>query len=168
MLQETLTHVSPLCDALESNINDGDHATIAEQASELVVWVQTLNTLFNVEPSNPHSAIKALDESIKSLQAVRKQVFSAVEQRVISGETVEGFAITQGKAVRSIPDFNAAVTLLETTAGISKSWMFEQKPLGVPAIEKLLVAQKIKPEAREALMAQFVETTEGKSKVVVV
>ena len=85
MLQETLTHVSPLCDALESSIEHVHTPSIMEQASELVVWVQTLNTLFNVEPSNPRSAIKALDESIKSLQAVRKQVFSAVEQRVISG-----------------------------------------------------------------------------------
>lgn len=166
MLQETLKHVAPLCDAIESNINDGDHATIAEQSAELVMWTQTLQTLFDVEPSNPRKALEALDASIESLQAVRKRVFSAVEQRVLSGEDVEGFTVKAGAAKRSIPDYPAAVTLLESAAGIPSGWMYEQKPLGLPAIEKLLVAQKIKPEAREALLSQFVTVTEGKSKVV--
>lgn len=166
MLHETLKHVAPLCEALESNIMDGDDATVQEQSSELIMWVQTLQTLFDAQPSNPRKALAALDESIASLQAVRKQVFSAAEQRVLSGEDVEGFAVKQGKATRTIPDYNSAVALLESCAGIPNTWMFEQKPLGLPAIEKLLVAQKIKPEAREALLSQFVTVTEGKSKVV--
>ncbi|AUR83256.1 protein of unknown function DUF2800 [Vibrio phage 1.032.O._10N.261.54.F5] len=166
MLHETLKHVAPLCDALESNIMDGDDATVQEQASELIVWTQTLQSLFDLEPSNPHKALTALDESIASLQAVRKHVFAAAEQRVLAGEAVEGFTVKPGSNTRSIPDYNAAVALLESAAGISKSWMFEQKPLGLPAIEKLLVAQKIKPDAREALLAQFVVVKEGKSKVV--
>ncbi|CAH9012857.1 protein of unknown function DUF2800 [Vibrio phage 141O35-1] len=166
MLHETLKHVAPLCDALESNIMDGDDATVQEQASELIVWTQTLQTLFDVEPSNPRKALEALDESIASLQAVRKQVFAAVEQRVLAGEDVEGFTVKSGTSKRSIPDYPAAVMLLESAAGIPSGWMYEQKPLGLPAIEKLLVAQKIKPEAREALLAQFVTVTEGKSKVV--
>ncbi|AUR87728.1 protein of unknown function DUF2800 [Vibrio phage 1.103.O._10N.261.52.F2] len=166
MLHETLKHVAPLCDALESNIMDGDDATVQEQASELIVWTQTLQSLFDLEPSNPRKALEAIDRSIASLQAVRKHVFGVNEQRVLSGEDVEGFKVTHGKSTRSIPDYNAAVMLLESAAGISKSWMFEQKPLGLPAIEKLLVAQKIKPDAREALLAQFVVVKEGKSKVV--
>lgn len=168
MLHETLKHVAPLCDALESNIMDGDDATVQEQSSELIMWVQTLQTLFDVQPDNPRKALTALDESIASLQAVRKQVFNAAEQRVLSGEDVEGFAVATGKASRTIPDYNAAVSLLEACAGIPNTWLFESKPLGLPAIEKLLVAQKIKPEAREALLAQFVTVTEGKSKVVAV
>ncbi|CAM0076844.1 hypothetical protein VPHK391_0079 [Vibrio phage K391] len=166
MLHETLKHVSPLCDALESNIMDGDDATVQEQASELIVWAQTLQSLFDLEPSNPRKALEAIDQSIASLQAVRKTVFAAAEQRVLTGEAVEGFTVKAGASKRSIPDYPAAVTLLESAAGISKSWMYEQKPLGLPAIEKLLVAQKIKPEAREALLAQFVTVTAGKSKVV--
>lgn len=166
MLHETLKHVAPLCDALESNIMDGDDATVQEQASELIVWTQTLQTLFDVEPSNPRKALEALDESIASLQAVRKQVFATVEQRVLSGEDVEGFTVKAGASKRSIPDYPAAVMLLEAAAGIPSGWMYEQKPLGLPAIEKLLVAQKIKPEAREALLEQFVTVTAGKSKVV--
>ena len=168
MLHETLKHVAPLCDALESNIMDGDDATVQEQSSELIMWVQTLQTLFDLQPDNPRKALTALDESIASLQSVRKQVFSAAEQRVLSGEDVEGFTVATGKQTRGIPDYNAAVKLLEACAGIPNSWLFENKPLGLPAIEKLLVAQKIKPEAREALLAQFVTVTEGKSKVVAV
>lgn len=158
MLHETLKHVAPLCEALESNIMGGDDATVQEQSSELIMWVQTLQTLFDAQPSNPRKALAALDESIASLQAVRKQIFSDAEQRVLSGEDVEGFAVNQGKATRTIPDY-------------PESWMYESKQLGLPAIEKLLVAQKIKPEAREALLAQlaqFVTVTEGKSKVVAV
>ena len=166
MLHETLKHVAPLCDALESNIMDGDDATVQEQASELIVWTQTLQSLFDLEPSNPHKALTALDESIASLQAVRKHVFAAAEQRVLAGEVVEGFTVKLGSNTRSIPDYNAAVALLESAAGIPNSWLFENKPLGLPAIEKLLVAQKIKPDAREALLAQFVVVKEGKSKVV--
>ncbi|CAM0045865.1 hypothetical protein VPHK459_0078 [Vibrio phage K459] len=166
MLHETLKHVAPLCDALESNIMDGDDATVQEQASELIVWTQTLQSLFDLEPSNPRKALEALDASIASLQAVRKTVFAVAELRVLAGEDVEGFTVTQGKATRSIPDYNAAVMLLESAAGIPNSWLFENKPLGLPAIEKLLVAQKIKPEAREALLEQFVTVTAGKSKVV--
>ena len=166
MLHETLKHVAPLCDAIESNINDGDDATVQEQASELIVWTQTLQSLFDLEPSNPHKALTALDASIESLQTVRKQVFATVEQRVLAGEDVEGFTVKAGASKRSIPDYPAAVTLLESAAGIPSGWMYEQKPLGLPAIEKLLVAQKIKPEAREALLSQFVTVTEGKSKVV--
>lgn len=169
MLHETLKHVAPLCEALESNIEDfdGDASYLAHQSAELIMWVQTLQTLFDAQPSNPRKALAALDESIASLQAVRKQVFSDAEQRVLAGEDVEGFAVKQGKATRTIPDYNSAVALLESCAGISKSWMFEQKPLGLPAIEKLLVAQKINPEAREALLSQFVTVTDGKSKVYV-
>ena len=167
MLHETLKHVAPLCEALESNINDGDHATVEEQASELVVWVQTLGTLFDAQPANPHKALKALDESIASLQAVRKQIFGTAEQRVLGGEDVEGFAVKEGKATRTIADYNAAVKLLESAANIPNSWMFESKPLSLPAIEKLLVAQKVKPADREALLEQFVTVTAGKSKVVV-
>lgn len=167
MLKPTLDHLMPLCSALESNINDGDHATIAEQSAELVVWLQALNTLFDVNPVNPHKAIQSLDESIKALQAVRKQVFSSVENAIASGENVEGFAVKPGGAVRSIPDYNAAVKLLTTEAGIEQSWLFENKPLGVPAIEKLLIAAKFKPAQREALLEKFVEVTEGKGKVVV-
>ncbi|AUR82383.1 protein of unknown function DUF2800 [Vibrio phage 1.023.O._10N.222.51.B4] len=166
MLHETLKHVAPLCDALESNIMDGDDATIQEQASELIVWTQTLQSLFDLEPSNPHKALTALDESIASLQAVRKHVFAAAEQRVLAGEEVEGFTVKPGSNTRSIPDYNAAVELLGMGAAIPESWLYEQKPLGLPAIEKLLVAQKIKPDAREALLAQFVVVKEGKSKVV--
>ena len=168
MLHETLKHVAPLCDALESNITNEDDVAVQEQSSELLMWVQTLQTLFDVQPDNPRKALAALDESIASLQAVRKQVFSAAEQRVLSGEDVEGFTVTQGKQARTIPDYNAAVSLLEACAGIPNTWLFENKPLGLPAIEKLLVAQKIKPEAREALLSQFVTVTEGKSKVVTV
>ncbi|QZI93299.1 hypothetical protein SIPHO075v1_p0076 [Vibrio phage PS65A.1] len=168
MLHETLKHVAPLCDALEKNIEDfdGDASLLAHQSAELIVWTQTLQSLFDLEPSNPRKALEAIDQSIASLQSVRKHVFAAAEQRVLSGEDVEGFAVTQGKATRSIPDYNAAVALLESAAGIPNSWLFENKPLGLPAIEKLLVAQKIKPEAREALLEQFVVIKEGKSKVV--
>ncbi|CAM0107500.1 hypothetical protein VPH234P10_0077 [Vibrio phage 234P10] len=166
MLHETLKHVAPLCDALEKNIEEDEHPTIQFQASELIVWTQTLQTLFDLEPSNPRKALEALDESIASLQAVREQVFAAAEQRVLAGEEVEGFKIKAGAASRSIPDYNAAVALLESAAGIPNSWLFENKPLGLPAIEKLLVAQKIKPEAREALLVQFVKVKTGKSKVV--
>lgn len=166
MLHETLKHVAPLCDALESNIMDGDDATVQEQASELIVWTQTLQALFDLEPSNPHKALTALDESIASLQAVRKHVFAVAELRVLAGEAVEGFTVAQGKATRSIQDYNAAVELLGMGAAIPESWLYEQKPLGLPAIEKLLVAQKIKPDAREALLEQFVVVKEGESKVV--
>ena len=166
MLHETLKHVAPLCDALESNITNEDDVTVQEQASELIVWAQTLQSLFDLEPSNPRKALEAIDQSIASLQAVRKHVFAAVEQRVLAGESVDGFTVKAGKATRSIPDYNAAVMLLESAAGIPNSWLFENKPLGLPAIEKLLVAQKIKPEAREALLEQFVTVTAGKSKVV--
>lgn len=168
MLHETLKHVAPLCDALEKNIEDfdGDASLLAHQSAELIVWTQTLQSLFDLEPSNPRKALEAIDESIASLQAVRKAVFAAAEQRVLSGESVDGFKVAHGKSTRSIPDYNAAVMLLESAAGIPNSWLFENKPLGLPAIEKLLVAQKIKPEAREALLEQFVTVTAGKSKVV--
>ncbi len=168
MLHETLKHVAPLCDALEKNIEDfdGDASLLAHQSAELIVWTQTLQSLFDLEPSNPRKALEAIDESIASLQSVRKAVFAAAEQRVLSGDDVEGFKVAHGKATRSIPDYNAAVEVLGMAAAIPESWLFENKPLGLPAIEKLLVAQKIKPEAREALLEQFVTVTEGKSKVV--
>lgn len=70
MLHETLKHVAPLCDALESNILDGDDATVQEQASELIVWTQTLQSLFDLEPSNPRKALEAIDQSIASLTQV--------------------------------------------------------------------------------------------------
>ncbi|AUR98408.1 protein of unknown function DUF2800 [Vibrio phage 1.250.O._10N.261.55.E11] len=129
MLHETLKHVAPLCDALESNINGGTlrdaPSVIVEQSSELILWVQTLQTLFDAQPDNPRKALTALDESIASLQAVRKQIFSDAEQRVLSGEDVEGFTVTTGKQTRTIPDYNAAVSLLEACAGIPNTWLFE-------------------------------------------
>ncbi|WGH28566.1 protein of unknown function DUF2800 [Vibrio phage 13VV501A] len=163
MLKETLTHIAPLCASLETQLDDfdGDASYIAHQSAELVMWVQTLQTLFT---GKDRRTLDALDESIASLQAARSALLADVEQRIANGQEVEGFTMKAGAITRRIPDYNMAVMAL-SALGVDESKLFEQKPLGVPAIEKLLKASGLKPDDREAVMVQFVEAVPGKMKV---
>ena len=167
MLQETLQHVSPLCDALEKNINDGDEATIAEQAAELVMWVQTLQGLFDVEPANPRTSIQSIDDTITSLQSARKSIMTDVEKRIADGEDVQGFGYVTGKGSRTIEQYSTAIIAMGLV-GVDRDKCYEKKELGVPAIEKLLKAHGLNPDEREAVMGQFVTVKPGKAKLEVV
>lgn len=164
MLKSTLEYVLPLCSAIESNIEDGDHATIAEQAAELVVAFQMLNTLLTLPTENHRNVIDCLDESIEALTASRKAIMSDVEKRIANGEDVAGFGFKSSAIKRDIPDYNVAVMALEAL-GIESNALFERKPLGVPSIEKLLKASGLKPEDRDAVLVQFVRATPGKPKL---
>lgn len=163
-MKHILTQMEAISSALESNINDGDHATIAEQAAELVVYTQQFTAMLQpVTPETARQRVDALDEAIEDLTIARSEALAVVGAHLEAGQDVVGFHVKPGAISRKLIGIDEATVALSGI--VEPDDLFERKPLGVPAIEKLLTKRGVKPADRETLMSLFVESKPGKCKV---
>lgn len=93
-MKSILTQMEAISSALESNINDGDHATISEQAEELVVYTQQLTAMLHpVTPETARQRVDALDEAIEDLTIARSEALAVVGAHLEAGQDVAGFHV---------------------------------------------------------------------------
>lgn len=76
---------------------------------------------------------------------------------------VEGFKLVNGRGTRKVTSQDDVEKVLDGI--VDKDELYENKPIGVPAIEKLIASKGLKPTQRAELMEQFVIETIGKPSV---
>lgn len=87
------------------------------------------------------------DDEIGELLTKSRELKSWVENlekyvtnQLLAGKSISGWKLVEGRANRTIPDYSKAVAKL-TSAGYEESMLFERKPLGVTALDKLVGGQ---------------------------
>lgn len=109
--------------------------------------------------------------SLKELYDLRVQVSNLIEgyeteaaQVMEAGGEATGFSYAKGRSTRSV----RSLPLLVQDAvelGLERVNFYQPKPLGVPAIEKLLNS-KLEPDEATRLLSKHIEVVQGKPKLV--
>lgn len=124
-----------------------------------------INYLNAIGTDSAKESLLALGELQSLIGKKIKDINSHVESEFKSGNLVEGFVVKQGRTSRAIKSEGDVTAALDGI--VSSEELFESKMIGIPAIEKLLTAKKIKSAERKEIMSKFVIEKEGKSSLVI-
>lgn len=91
--------------------------------------------LTNTELGQVLMGVEGVPEWIKDLEA------EALRQ-ILDGNSVEGWKAVEGKSNRKITDVDKLFDILKTEGGIEEALLYEKKPLGLTALEKLVTKKK--------------------------
>jgi len=80
---------------------------------------------------------------------------------ILSGETITGFRVVEGKSNRRIKDIDAAFEVLKNS-GFDEAVLYERTPLGLTALEKLTGGKKKLTE----LIGGYIDKPQGKPTLV--
>lgn len=85
-----------------------------------------------------------------------KKVKKAAMDKLLAGESVPGWKLVEGRSNRELTDSKAAYAAL-VKAGYKKAMFYEQVPLPLTAVEKIITKEDF-----ETILAPFIEKPKGK------
>ncbi|MDE5819775.1 MAG: DUF2800 domain-containing protein, partial [Lachnospiraceae bacterium] len=77
-------------------------------------------------------------------------------ERIVSGESVPGWKIIEGRSSRTIPDPDAAFKEL-MDAGYEEAVLYDKKPIPLGTLEKL-----VSREDKQNILAKYITKSQGK------
>lgn len=164
MLKKLLENRTEILEAISENIADGDHATIAEQACELVDAVSVLHSFLigEVSRDNRRATVDALEAWVSDINERIRELNTESLAELQLGIPVQGFKL---KAASNTRTFTAdAPTVLKEY--LEPTDLYDMKLKGIGAVEKLLTAKGLKPAAREEILKDIVSIKVGKESII--
>ena len=158
MIKHHIERHIDIADALESNIADGDAATVADQACDLLGFYSNLRFLFcDIAPDQRHTVVSQLESIIADCNARIKTLNQDTLAELQMGLDVPGYKLKAGTERRVWRD-DAIITLKEH---LEPADLYDMKLKGIPAVEKLLGKNGLKPAARTALLENIINVSTG-------